>query len=114
MELDHEKLLENIRKAHTDDLLDRVTAFRVGMEADAVDLIERELHRRDIGAEQIAERREECRRKCLFAADGSAETCSFCRKPAVSEGWGWFKVFWLLPLIPRRLRYCQVHEAEKR
>jgi hypothetical protein len=109
MEWDDQKLKVNISRADNDDLLDRITAFRVGMEADAIDLIEQELHRRGVTTAQIAEHREACERECVFDIDGSAKMCSFCRKPAVREGWGWFKLFWLVPLIPRRVRYCKKH-----
>ena len=48
MELDLQKLLLNIRRADTDGLLDQITAFRAGMEPDAIDVIEQELHRRRV------------------------------------------------------------------
>src|SRR4051794_24871805 len=92
MEWDEQKLLVNIRQSDTDDLLDRLTAYGAGMEAAAIDMIEQELHRRGVSRAQIAERREAYRRDCLFDANGIAKMCSFCRKPAVGEGWGWHKI----------------------
>jgi hypothetical protein len=109
MNWNEQKLKVNISRADNDDLLDRITAFRAGMESDAIELIEQELHRRGVTAAQIAERREACERNCVFDSDGNAKMCSFCRKPAVREGWGWFKLMWLVPLIPRRVRYCKNH-----
>src|SRR5260370_37044973 len=112
MESDLQKLLVNIRKADTDELLDRITAYRLGLEADAIDMVEQELHRRGVAAERIAEHWELCRRDCTFHADGTAKMCSHCRKPRVREGWGWHKIFGKLPVFPRPLCCCQVHSAK--
>ncbi len=112
MEWDLQKLLVNIRKADTDELLDRITAYRLGLEPDAIDMVEQELHRRGVAAARIAEHWELCRRDCIFHADGTAKMCSFCRKPAVREGWGWHKIFGKLPVFPRPLCCCQVHSAK--
>ena len=112
MEWDLQKLLVNIRKADTDELLDRITAYRPGLERDAIDMVEQELHRRGVAAERIAEHWELCRRDCIFHADGTAKMCSYCRKPAVREGWGWHKIFGKLPVFPRPLCCCQVHSAK--
>jgi hypothetical protein len=111
MERNEDKLLFNIRQADTDDLLDRITAYRSSMEPEAIDLIEQELHRRGVTAQQIAEHGEACQRECVFHADGSAKMCSFCRKPAVLEAWGWHKLWKRLPLFPRPMRYCKQHSA---
>ena len=94
--------LLNIRQADTDDLLDRITAYRAGLVEEAIDMIEKELHRRDVTAAQIAEHREACRRECVFHQDGTAKMCMFCRKPAVVDSWGWQKLWGLVPLFPRR------------
>jgi hypothetical protein len=109
MEWDEEKLLLNIRQADTDDLLDRITAYRAGMEPEAIDLIERELHRRGVTAAQILDQAEAYRRECVFDANGIAKMCSTCRRPAVYEGWGWHKILGKVPLFPRWMRYCEEH-----
>ena len=109
MEWDDQKVLLNIRKADTDDLLDRITAYRQGMEPAAVAMIEGELHQRGVTAAQFAAHQEACERECILLSDGTAAMCSFCRKPAVREGWGWANLFWVVPMIPRRVRYCKVH-----
>jgi hypothetical protein len=111
MEWDEDKLLLNIRDADTDDLLDRVTAFRAGMEPEAIDLIERELHRRGVTAAQMQDQAEVYGRECVFDANGIAKMCSICRRPAVREGWGWHKILGMLPIFPRWLHYCKVHQA---
>jgi hypothetical protein len=109
MEWDPQKVLANIQAAQTDDLLDRVTAYRQGMEPEALELIEAELHRRGVTATAIEERRQGYERECLFHADGAAMMCSFCRKPAVEQRWGWHKLWSRVPLFPRPLRYCKEH-----
>ena len=109
---DDQKVLANIRQAETDDLLDRITAYRPGMEEAAIRMIEQELRSRGVTSEEIARHQDACERACLFLPDGTAMTCSFCRKPAVVEGWGWHWLWQRLPLFPRRFRYCREHAEE--
>lgn len=109
MEFDATKVLLNIRAEDTSDLLDRVTAYRAGMEPEAIEAIEDELRRRGVRASDIAAHAEKCQTECLFHADGVAKMCSFCRKPAVSEGWGWHRLLNKVPICPRWLRYCKDH-----
>jgi hypothetical protein len=111
MEWNEEKVLLNIRAADTDDLLDRITAYRAGIEAEAIDLIEQELHRRGVTAAQIHDQAEAYRRECVFDANGIAKMCSICRRPAVSEGWGWHRILGKLPIVPCWMRYCKLHQA---
>ena len=111
MEWNEQKLLANIRAASNEDLLDRVTAYRAGMETEAINLIERELHRRGILAAQIQDRQETCQRECVFDGNGVAKMCSFCRKPAVGEAWRWHKLLGKLPVFPRWMCYCEDHRA---
>lgn len=106
---DEAKVLAKIQAADTDDLLDRITAYRKGMEPEAVEMMETELHRRGVTAAQIAEHRERCERECVFLPDGTAAKCSFCDKPAVRAGWGWHKLLGTVPIFPRWLRYCKTH-----
>ena len=109
MDWNPQKVLENIRKAETDDLLDRITAYRQGMEPEAIEMIEDELQRRGIGVAAIEKRRQACERECLFYQDGTAMMCSCCRLPAVAQAWGWHKLRNMVPLFPRRFRYCKTH-----
>jgi len=104
-----EKLLANVASASTGDLLDRVTAYRAGMESVALEMIEKELHRRGVTARQIAEHRESCEQACIYLRDGVAAMCSFCRKPAIREGWGWHRIMGVVPIMPRWLRWCADH-----
>jgi hypothetical protein len=104
-----EKLRSDVQRAETPDLLDRITAYRAGMEPEAVELIEDELRRRGVSGAEIDERAETCRRDCLFDDTGVALSCSRCRRPAVFEVWGWHRLWGRVPLFPRRLRYCEEH-----
>jgi hypothetical protein len=120
-------VLKNIHDAETADLLDRVTAYRNGMEPNVVAFIEDELEQRGVTAEEMGEYAERCRRECLFHEDGTALMCSFCRRPAVAAAWGWhrlfgagatprwrfFPLFRLVPLgYPRYFCYCAEHVAD--
>ncbi len=109
MEFDAQKVLANIRSAAVDDLIDRVTVYRAGIEPAALALIEDELHRRGVKTAEMDAYWQRCRQECLFHADGTAKMCSFCRKPAVAQGWGWHRVLGKIPIMPRYMRYCKAH-----
>jgi hypothetical protein len=114
MFFDKQSIARNVQEATTEDLLNRVTAYRAGMEAEAVALIEEELRRRDVTAEQIEAHAARVREESLFLEDGTAAKCSFCHNPAVGEGRGWYKVFGgPIPLFPRSYRYCREHLPQK-
>ncbi len=109
MEWDEQKVLMNIRKADTDDLLDRITAYRLGMELDAIEMIERELHDRGVSTGEIEDHQAACERDCIYLPDGTAAMCSFCHKPSVAQGRVWWKIWWTVPILPRRVYYCAAH-----
>ena len=109
-EFDAERISANVSAAETDDLLDRVTAFRKGMEPEAVDIIENELGRRGIGPREIEAYGEERRAEIIFHPDGVAASCSFCRRPAVKQGWDWHRLWKVLPVFPRCFYYCKEHQ----
>ena len=104
-----ERVLANIRKADTDDLLDRITAYRAGMEPNAIDMVETELRRRNVTDDEIKNRQAWCEETCLFDERGCAKMCALCRRPAVREGWRWHKLLGRLPLFPRWMTLCQDH-----
>lgn len=114
MSLDLKPVADFIRRAQTEDLLDRVTVFRESMEPAAVDLMENELWRRGITPEQVAEHAD-WRGEVLRRADGSAVRCASCYRPAVSRHWGWHKRatrHWLLgwwSVLPNFLPRCEEH-----
>jgi hypothetical protein len=109
MRLDLERVKRNVREATTEDLLDRATAYRAGMEPEALPVIEAELEARGITAEEIAAHAEERRQESLLLPDGTAARCSFCYRPAVAEGWTWHRLWDLVPLFPCFYRYCAEH-----
>jgi hypothetical protein len=112
MQFDAEKVRANARAASLEDLLDRVTVYRQGMEPAALPILEQELRSRGVSREQIdahAARREQ---EVLLGPDGWALPCSFCERPAVTQGWGWHRLWGLLPVFPRPFRYCAEHRPE--
>jgi hypothetical protein len=110
MELDLDRVQANVRQATTEDLLDRATVYRDGMEPEALELIDRELARRGVRPADIAAHEEERRRRGLVGADGELIRCWKCQRPATGQGRGWYHLFWgLVPLWPRRLAFCEEH-----
>jgi hypothetical protein len=106
---DLRQVAEYIRRAETEELLDRVTVYRAGMEPAAVDLMEHELDRRGISREAIAEHAAARRRHAILLPDGCAVPCHFCWRPAVSRAWGWYKLWGWIPIFPRLFARCEVH-----
>lgn len=110
MRLDLRVVAENIRKAETEDLLDRATLYRDDMEEAALDLIEGELSRRGIGPDEIADHDRRRRATALQRADGSFVRCTFCDRPAVLRAWGWNRWVGIVPpVFPQWLAYCDAH-----
>jgi hypothetical protein len=122
MHFDPERVLINVRKATTEDLLDRVTVYRAGMEDEAIEIIEGELHDRGVYRDAIREHAARRERDVIVLADGTAAMCSFCRRPAVADGWGWHwlsVMIWgkrrsIVPLFPRFFHYCDLHLPRQR
>ncbi len=113
MRLDLKRVAEFIRRADTEELLDRVTVYREGMEPAALDLMEGELDRRGVTREDIAEHDAERKATAIMLPDGTALRCSFCSRPAVVSGRGWHKLFGRVPIFPRIFAYCSVHDRRK-
>jgi hypothetical protein len=109
MQVNAERIRANIRAADTEDLLDRATVYREGMEAEALELIERELHQRGIDSAAIAEHERKRRDTVLFDCEGVALKCQRCPRPAEVETWGWHRLWGLLPLFRRRFAWCAKH-----
>jgi hypothetical protein len=110
MKLDLERVRHNVRQSSTEDLLDRLTVFGVGMEPEALRIIEEELRDRGISGAQIEAHAAARGPVVLTLADGTARSCSFCRRPAVAEGWGWHQLWGLVPVFPRYYFYCAAHQ----
>jgi hypothetical protein len=106
---DADRVRRNVRQADTDDLLDRVTVYREGMEPEALDLIEDELRSRGVMADDIAAHARRHEGQALQSPGGLAAACSFCGRPAVEAAWGWHRLWGVLPLFPRRFFCCDLH-----
>jgi hypothetical protein len=109
MRIDLERIRENIRQATTEDLLDRATIYREGMEAEALDIIERELQQRGVSWDARSEHERKRREETLFDSQGLPMKCYRCRRPAVVETRGWHRLWGVLPLFPRRFAWCAEH-----
>jgi hypothetical protein len=107
--LDLDRVRDNARLADTEDLLDRVTVFRTGMEAEAIEILEEELHRRGVSAADIVDHGRLRAGDVLFMPDGIAVQCNFCRRPAIERRWDWHWLLGLVPVFPRRLARCREH-----
>ena len=105
MRLNLRRVAEFIRKADTEELLDRVTVYREGMEPAALDLMEGELDRRGVTRTQIEEHDATRRATAIMLPDGTALRCSFCNRPAVVRGRGWHKLFGRIAVFPRLFAY---------
>ncbi len=98
----------NVARAETEDLLDRATVYRNGMEPEALHLIDAELRARGIGDADLAAHRDR-RARAVYGSDGLAVKCGKCARPAVARKWGWHRLWGLLPVFPRPLAFCELH-----
>jgi hypothetical protein len=106
---DPDRVQRNVRYASNEDLLDRVTVYRAGMEPAALGIIEAELYDRGIRADEIEEHAARREQDIIRGSDGLAIPCSFCDRPAVAQDWGWHRWWGLVPLFPRFYSYCREH-----
>jgi hypothetical protein len=106
---DAEHVAKNAHEATTEDLLNRVTLYREGMEPDALDIIETELRKRGVSHRQIEEHQQHAQ-DIQRDEEGVALRCSLCAAPAVAVRWGWHRLWGKVPVFPRRWRYCREHE----
>jgi hypothetical protein len=113
MQLDLERTRANVKAASTEDLIDRATIYRDGMEPEALAIIDEELRARGVGAEAIAAVEERRRQGAIWDANALPVKCQKCPRPAVMRCWGWHCVWGVVPLFPRRFAYCEEHRPEK-
>jgi hypothetical protein len=106
------RLLANIQQASTEDLLDRVTVWRAGMDPSAVERIEQELRRRGVG-EQEQEAHAARHKEVVVGADGLPLKCQKCSRPAVGQRWGWHRLWGVVPLFPRKIAFCEEHAGRR-
>ena len=111
LEFDASRCITNVRQSSTDDLLDRVTAFRSDLEPQAIPIIERELRNRGIDSQAIREYA--TRNVNIVSEAGHALKCIDCQRPAVTQAWGWHKIWGFIPVFPRLMRWCEVHRPIK-
>jgi hypothetical protein len=111
--LDLKRVRENVAKATTDDLLERVTLYRTGMEPAALDVVETELRRRGVSYRAQEEFGAAQENDVLRGPDGSPLRCRRCLHAAVASEWGWHCLFGVLPVFPRRYLYCEQHRPHK-
>jgi hypothetical protein len=109
MRLDLERVRANVRQATTEDLLDRATVYRDGMEPEALAVIEAELRQRGVNESEVAEHAERRRGRFLVSPEGWALKCEKCYRPAVGRVWAWHRLLGLVPLFPRWFLYCEEH-----
>jgi hypothetical protein len=114
MKLDLNRVRENVRRADTQDLLNRTTAYRDGMEPEALAIIDEELRARGVSADERAAYLRHVQERALKDSDGVALTCNECRKPAVVFAWDWHRLWGLVPVFPRRFQLCEEHWQEHR
>jgi hypothetical protein len=104
---DRKRVVNNVQAATTQDLLDRATVYRSGMEAEALQLIEEELHARGVRPEQIAAHA--AAQRTVVDPEGLPRKCCRCRRPATALVWGWHRLGGVVPIFPRRFAYCDQH-----
>ena len=114
MKFNLKRVAEFIRRAETEELLDRVTVYREGMEPAALDLMEGELDRRGVHREAIIEHGERRLQTAILLPDGTVLRCSLCNRPAVIRNRGWYRLFRRIPLFPRFYAYCTFHSNAKK
>ena len=112
-EMNLEQVRKNVQSATTEDLLDRATVYRTGMEPEALTLIEAELEFRGVTGAMIhdhaAKRGEVFRR-----TDGTAKKCHFCHRPAVGGGWRWHRLWGRIPVFPWLYVWCEEQASNER
>src|SRR5262245_25514935 len=110
MEFNPQRVRDNVRAASTEDLLDRATVYRTGLEPEALPVILEELKSRGVTPEVIV-RHEEGNQHAVRDGSGVARVCSRCRKPAVLREWGWHRLFGKMPVFPRPFFLCEEHRT---
>jgi hypothetical protein len=106
------RVRQNVLTSSTEDLLDRVTVYRDGMDPAALEVIEAELRRRGVSQEAVTAHDLSQRATVKTDSEGRALVCQVCHRPAVVVRWEWFRLFWIIPVFPvRPVGYCAEHAA---
>jgi hypothetical protein len=112
MRFEPDKVREKARSAATEDLLDRVTAFRDALEPEAVPILEAELARRGVSRAVIAAHAEGLRERVVMHR-GIPTRCRVCPRAATSEVRVWHRLWGLVPLFRVRAYFCDEHAPGK-
>jgi len=110
MDFDLNRVRMNVRESTTEDLLDRATVYRAGVEQEALAVILEELRSRGLSADAVIQH-EKAQAGVLLDERGTAIVCVRCSKPAVVQQWVWHRLFGKLPLFPRYAFLCQDHRT---
>ena len=110
MELDLRKVAAYVRRAETEELLDRVTVYRDGMEPAALDLMANELARRGLSPEDIAAHDRTRRETAILLRRRDGGAVQLLRAARRTRAWGWHRLWGRVPVFPRRFLYCEVHQ----
>ncbi|MSR54480.1 MAG: hypothetical protein EXS09_14505 [Gemmataceae bacterium] len=110
MDFDLNRVRLNVRESSTEDLLDRATVYRAGIEQEALALILEELRSRGYSAASVVQH-EQTRAGVLCDDSGTAMVCVRCPKPAVVQQWVWHRLFGKVPLFPRYAYLCEDHRT---
>ena len=108
MEFDPQRVRANVRNATTEDLLDRATVYRAGLEPAALTMVLEELKARGVTAVAVVQHGE-ARQGVMLHPSGTARPCAKCYKPAVVREWGWHRMYGKVPLFPRLFYLCEDH-----
>jgi hypothetical protein len=111
MDFNLDRVRKNVQSASTEDLLDRATVYRGGLEPEALPVILEELRTRGISAEAIVEH-ERQRGEVVLDDRGVTQKCSHCYRPAVVREWGWHQLFGKVPVFPRTFWRCELHKRD--
>jgi hypothetical protein len=112
MKLDLDKVRANVRRATTEDLLDRATLFRDGMEPEALEIIDAELRSRGVTLDAVLAHEVVRGVGLVRGPDGLPRVCAKCGRPATWRGWTWGRMWWLIPAFPRWAALCEEHRPQ--
>lgn len=114
MNFDPKRVAENVREADTEDLMDRITVYRSGMEPAAIGLIEDELSRRGVSDRKIRAHASHIGETAMLDGTGLVIRCMKCQAPAVSLEWRMYRLLELIPVFPMHMPLCEEHGGHRR
>jgi hypothetical protein len=113
MEMNLDRVRANVQAASTEDLLDRATVHRDGMEPEALAIIDEELRARGVTPGEVFDHAQEREKLAMAGPGGIPLRCWRCSRPAVAQGWRWQRLWGVLPVFPKWVGMCEEHaEAE--